>query len=275
MTVTVFTKPYCPQCDATKRQLTKQGVIFETVNLEQNPETLAQLQQAGFQQAPRRDHPRCILDRLPPGPDSRAGQETGQEDRAGGRMNGRAPATPSTPQPHPRSTPIDLTAAHAIPAADSTTPSTPEQPAGNTVEHIGAVVYFSSASENTARFIESCQLSGIGIAVYRIPLKPGSAPLNVREPYVLMVPTYGGGDAKKAVPPQVKRFLNNPANRAWIRGVVASGNTNFGTAYCAAGDIIAAKCRVPFLYRFELMGTREDTRKVRDGLVRFFRDHRG
>ena len=52
MTVTVFTKPYCPQCDATKRQLTKQGVIFETVNLEQNPETLAQLQQAGFQQAP-------------------------------------------------------------------------------------------------------------------------------------------------------------------------------------------------------------------------------
>ena len=169
-------------------------------------------------------------------------------------MNGRAPATPGTPQPHPRSTPIDLTAAHAIPAADSTTPSTPEQP---------------------ARFIESCQLSGIGIAVYRIPLKPGSAPLNVREPYVLMVPTYGGGDAKKAVPPQVKRFLNNPANRAWIRGVVASGNTNFGTAYCAAGDIIAAKCRVPFLYRFELMGTREDTRKVRDGLVRFFRDHRG
>ena len=72
----------------------------------------------------------------------------------------------------------------------------------------------------------------------------------------------------------MKRFLNNPANRAWIRGVVASGNTNFGTAYCAAGDIIAAKCRVPFLYRFELMGTREDTRKVRDGLVRFFRDHR-
>ena len=101
------------------------------------------------------------------------------------------------------------------------------------------------------------------------------APLNVREPYVLMVPTYGGGDAKKAVPPQVKRFLNNPANRAWIRGVVASGNTNFGTAYCAAGAIIAAKCRVPFLSRFELMGTREDTRKVRDGLVRFFRDHRG
>ena len=33
MTVTVFTKPYCPQCDATKRQLTKLGVPFETVDL--------------------------------------------------------------------------------------------------------------------------------------------------------------------------------------------------------------------------------------------------
>ena len=79
MTVTVFTKPYCPQCDATKRQLTKQGVIFETVNLEQNPETLAQLQQAGFQQAPvviTPMHPGP----LPPGPDCEPGQETGQED---------------------------------------------------------------------------------------------------------------------------------------------------------------------------------------------------
>lgn len=47
MTVTVFTKPHCPQCDATKRQLTKLGVPFETVDLTQNPSTLEQLQAAG------------------------------------------------------------------------------------------------------------------------------------------------------------------------------------------------------------------------------------
>ena len=52
MTVTVFTKPHCPQCDATKRQFTKLGVPFETVDLTQNPSTLEQLQAAGFQQAP-------------------------------------------------------------------------------------------------------------------------------------------------------------------------------------------------------------------------------
>ncbi|KAA8825553.1 glutaredoxin family protein [Bifidobacterium myosotis] len=52
MTVTVFTKPHCPQCEATKRQFTKLGVPFETVDLEQNPSTLEQLQAAGFRQAP-------------------------------------------------------------------------------------------------------------------------------------------------------------------------------------------------------------------------------
>ena len=132
------------------------------------------------------------------------------------------------------------------------------------------MVYFSSASENTARFVAGCRLQDEGINVYRIPLRAAAPALNVREPYVIMVPTYGGGVVKKAVPIQVKRFLNDPANREWIRGVIASGNTNFGEAYCAAGDIIAAKCHVPYLYRYELMGTPEDIAAVRNGLVRFF-----
>lgn len=115
---------------------------------------------------------------------------------------------------------------------------------------MSALVYFSSASENTARFVARCRFEDTDIAVYRIPLRAGDPALVVREPYVLMVPTYGGGDPRKAVPVQVKRFLNDPGNRTWIRGVIASGNTNFGEAYCAAGTIIAAKCGVPFLYRF-------------------------
>ncbi|MDN6622253.1 MAG: class Ib ribonucleoside-diphosphate reductase assembly flavoprotein NrdI, partial [Bifidobacterium crudilactis] len=93
-------------------------------------------------------------------------------------------------------------------------------------------------------------------------------------PYVLMVPTYGGGNAKKAVPVQVRKFLNDPDNRAGIRGVVASGNTNFGDAFCMAGDIVARKCKVPFLYYFELMGTKEDETKVRNGMRDFFLNHR-
>ena len=135
---------------------------------------------------------------------------------------------------------------------------------------IGSLVYFSSVSENTARFVDSCNLDELGITVHRIPLRPTDPPLDVREPYVLMTPTYGGASIAKAVPIQVKRSLYDPVNRAFIRGVIASGNTNFGEAYGVAGDVIAAKCHVPFLYRYELMGTPEDRERVRDGLVAFF-----
>ena len=39
--------------------------------------------------------------------------------------------------------------------------------------------------------------------------------------------------------------------------------------YCLAADIIAAKCKVPVLYRFELMGTSEDVATVNQGLEEF------
>lgn len=134
----------------------------------------------------------------------------------------------------------------------------------------GAVVFFSSASENTARFITHCHLEHEGINVYRIPLHRRDGALNIREPYILVVPTYGGGTPEKAIPTQVRLFLNDRDNRAGIRGVIASGNTNFGEAFCMAGDLVSQKCKVPFLYYFELMGTKEDEEKVRKGVPEFF-----
>jgi len=85
-----------------------------------------------------------------------------------------------------------------------------------------------------------------------------------------VVPTYGGGNEGGAVPRQVVRFLNDEDNRTHLRGVIAAGNTNFGAAYCIAGDIIAAKCQVPYLYAFELLGTNEDVTRVREGLRTFW-----
>ena len=150
--------------------------------------------------------------------------------------------------------------------------SIPEYSAGES--SIGAVVYFSSASQNTARFIARCRLQDEGINVYRIPLLPTDSPLEVNEPYIIVVPTYGGGAANKAVPIQVKHFLNNPENRKHARAVIASGNATFGEAFCEAGYIIAAKCKIPFIYYFELLGTEEDVRKVRSGVVDFFANGR-
>ncbi|MCL1900120.1 MAG: class Ib ribonucleoside-diphosphate reductase assembly flavoprotein NrdI [Promicromonosporaceae bacterium] len=134
----------------------------------------------------------------------------------------------------------------------------------------GSLVYFSSASENTHRFVEKLNLAEQGIPAHRIPLRPADGFLTVTQPYILLVPTYGGGNEGGAVPRQVRRFLGDAGNRALIRGVIAAGNTNFGAAYCIAGDIIAAKCQVPYLYAFELLGTAADVLRVRDGLERFW-----
>ena len=129
------------------------------------------------------------------------------------------------------------------------------------------VVYFSSATENTKRFVEK-----LGLPSKRIPLRRNDPELNVDEPYVLICPTYGGGVSvtggnSRPVPGQVIRFLNNEGNRSLIRGVIASGNSNFGADYCLAGKVIADKCKVPYLYRFELMGSAEDVAHVRRQLV--------
>lgn len=130
---------------------------------------------------------------------------------------------------------------------------------------MSALVYFSSVSENTRRFVGK-----LDIEATRIPLRPTEPFLQVSDPYVLVVPTYGGGNQGGAVPRQVVKFLGDITNRSLLRGVIAAGNTNFGSAYCLAGDIIAAKCQVPYLYAFELMGTREDVSRVREGWGRLW-----
>ncbi|WP_143965628.1 class Ib ribonucleoside-diphosphate reductase assembly flavoprotein NrdI [Gordonia zhaorongruii] len=142
------------------------------------------------------------------------------------------------------------------------------------------IVYFSSVSENTHRFVQK-----LGARSQRIPLIDREGVFRVDEPYVLISPTYGGGKVSDRgqvtahagggfVPKQVIKFLNVEHNRSFIRGVIAAGNTNFGDEFCRAGEIIASKCQVPYLYRFEVMGTPEDVTRVTSGLAEFLRAHR-
>lgn len=133
---------------------------------------------------------------------------------------------------------------------------------------MSSLVYFSSVSENTHRFVRR-----LGLPAERVPTKPTDTFLRVEDPYVLVVPTYGGGNEGGAVPRQVVKFLNDEHNRSLIRGVIAAGNTNFGAAYCLAGKIISAKCHVPYLYGFELLGTAEDVIRVREGLGQLWQRH--
>lgn len=126
------------------------------------------------------------------------------------------------------------------------------------------LVYFSSQSENTHRFIIR-----LGLPAQRIPIDKAQR-LQVDRPFILVTPSYGGGGARGAVPTQVIQFLNDEANRRLLRGVIAAGNRNFGAGFCLAGDIIAQKCQVPYLYRFELMGTADDIANVKAGVTQFW-----
>ena len=133
-----------------------------------------------------------------------------------------------------------------------------------------SLVYFSSVSENTHRFVQK-----LGIPAMRIPLH---GRIEVDQPYVLVLPTYGGGRVTPNindggyVPKQVIAFLNNENNRSLIRGVIAAGNNNFGAEFAYAGNVVSCKCGVPYLYRFELMGTPDDVDAVRAGLADFWKE---
>ena len=122
------------------------------------------------------------------------------------------------------------------------------------------VVYFSSVSENTKRFVEK-----LGFQSFRIPLHLSEASTYTHNrDSVLVVPTYGGGNESSTVPKQVVKFLNNPENRKHIKAVIAGGNTNFGVHFCRAGEIIASKLGVPMIYRFEITGTPEEVVEAKE-----------
>lgn len=122
------------------------------------------------------------------------------------------------------------------------------------------IVYFSNHSGNTKRFVEKLDNNSIRIPISWDP----ASPVYAKTEYVLMVPTYGGGSEKSAIPRQVKSFLNIEENRSLLRGVVGFGNTNFGDNYCKAADLIAQKTGVPIIARVEIFGTPEDVIKVKE-----------
>ena len=52
MTVTVYTKPACVQCNATYRALDKKGITYQSVDISQDAEALERLKALGYMQAP-------------------------------------------------------------------------------------------------------------------------------------------------------------------------------------------------------------------------------
>lgn len=127
------------------------------------------------------------------------------------------------------------------------------------------IVYFSSKSGNTKRFVES-----LGVRSIVIPISAQEDCPIIQEPYVLICPTYADNDGSNAVPKPVIRFLNNPQNRGLMQGVIGAGNRNFGDFFAHSGRVIANKCNVPLLYKLELSGTIDDIERVKKGILKLW-----
>jgi len=52
MNITVYSKPLCVQCDATKRALNKAGLPYAVVDITEDAGALAQIKALGYAQAP-------------------------------------------------------------------------------------------------------------------------------------------------------------------------------------------------------------------------------
>lgn len=133
------------------------------------------------------------------------------------------------------------------------------------VHGINHVVYFSSVTNNTYRFVEK-----LDVPSTRIPIRKQDSPMPVvEEDYLLICPTYGGGagmvgENSRPVPPQVRHFLRHHDNYRHMMAVVATGNINFGPDYCIAGEVIADRFNIPYIHRLELMGNDDDVAQLRE-----------
>ena len=118
----------------------------------------------------------------------------------------------------------------------------------------GGLVYFSSVSENTHRFVQK-----LGLPAIRIPLH-GRIRRSTSRTCWCCRPTAAAERRRMSTPAgtcpsRSSHSSTTSTTGRCIRGVIAAGNTNFGAEFCYAGDVVSRKCGVPYLYRFELMGT--------------------
>ena len=112
-------------------------------------------------------------------------------------------------------------------------------------------IVYASRTGNVESIIDR-----LGVDALRI--EDGSE--TVAEEFIIFTYTDGYGD----VPGEVADFLEN--NSGFLKGVVVSGDTAYGDAFCGAGDVIAEEYDVPVLYKVENDGTDEDIENIKNAI---------
>lgn len=116
---------------------------------------------------------------------------------------------------------------------------------------IKLLVVYDSLTGNIQRFINKLEMRSIKI----------TPDLVINEPFVLITYTTGFGE----VPKSVDHFLTQ--NNQYIKGVVGSGNINWGQHYCGAAEIISKQYDIPLLHKFELSGNKNDVEKIKQEVL--------
>lgn len=116
------------------------------------------------------------------------------------------------------------------------------------------IVYFTSKTGNTAKFVDKLKLASTMI----------TKGLIINEPFVLFVPTYASRDGKGSVAKPIINFLNEIKNRSNLTSVVGFGNRSFGENFAIGSEVVSLKCSVPLIHKVELFGTMDDIEIVKE-----------
>ena len=106
------------------------------------------------------------------------------------------------------------------------------------------IVY--SLTGNCKRFVDMCEIPE-GDVIYLQDID-----YDIDFDYILITPTFGFGE----VPVAVSKLLKENHNH--LKGVVGSGNKNWGERFANASEIISKEYDVPLLMKIELHGSKKD-----------------
>ncbi len=106
------------------------------------------------------------------------------------------------------------------------------------------IVY--SLTGNCKRFVDMCEIPEEDVVHLQ------DIDYDVDFDYILITPTFGFGE----VPAAVSKFLVE--NYMYLKGVVGSGNKNWGERFANASEIISKEYDVPLLMKIELHGSKKD-----------------
>lgn len=124
-------------------------------------------------------------------------------------------------------------------------------------------IVFASLTGNVQRFVDKLSFESARIL-------PNTF-LCINEPFVLVTYTTGFGQTPK----EVESFLKYDYNWRHLKGVIGSGNRNWGDSFCGGAEKVALQYNVPLLHKFELSGFDSDVQIVTDkieeleGMIKF------